>query len=48
LTGSTFVDTEGNPDSLSVGDVNALIVQMEKEMKDSVHQMKELNRDTKQ
>ncbi|GFG38227.1 hypothetical protein Cfor_03826 [Coptotermes formosanus] len=47
LTGSTFVEREGNLDSLSVDDVNALIVQMEKEVKDSVHQMKELNRDTK-
>jgi hypothetical protein len=48
LTGRTFVDSEGNQDSLSVGDVNALIVQMEKELKDSVHQMKELDKDTKQ
>jgi len=47
LTGSTFVDSEGNVDSLSVGDVNALIVQMDKEVKDSVCQMKELNKDTK-
>jgi hypothetical protein len=47
LTGSTFVESEGNLDSLSVDDVNALIVQMQKEVKDSVHEMKELNRDTK-
>jgi hypothetical protein len=47
LTGSTFVDSEGNLDALSVDDMNALIVQMEKEVKDGVHQMKELNKDTK-
>jgi hypothetical protein len=48
LPGSTFVDKEGNLDSFSVGDVNALIAQMEKEVKDSVNQMKELNIDRKQ
>jgi hypothetical protein len=48
LTRSTHVDSEGNLESLSAGDVNALIVQMEKEVKDSVQQMKELNKDTKQ
>jgi hypothetical protein len=48
LPGSTCVDSEGNQDSLSGGEVSALIVQMEKEVKDSVHEMKELNKDTKQ
>jgi hypothetical protein len=32
---------------MPVDDVNALIVQIEKEMKDGIHQMKELNKDTK-
>jgi hypothetical protein len=48
LTGSTFVGSEGNLDALSVDDVNALIVQMKKEVKDVVHQMKELDKDTEQ
>jgi hypothetical protein len=48
LAGSTFVDNEGNLDTLSVGDVNAFISQLEKEVKDSVQQMKELDKDTNQ
>jgi hypothetical protein len=40
------VGTEGSLDSMPVDDVNDLTVQMKKEMKDGVHQMKKLNKDT--
>jgi hypothetical protein len=41
------VDTKGSLDSMSAIDVNDLIVQSEKDMRRSIHQMKDVEEDTK-
>jgi hypothetical protein len=46
LRGSKVVGTDESLDSVPVDDVNAMMVQMKEEMKDDVHQMKKLNKDT--
>jgi hypothetical protein len=42
------VGTERSVDSMPVDDVSALTVEMEKEIKDGVHKMKKLNKDSQQ
>lgn len=47
LNESAVVDTKGSLDSVSANDVNDLIAQTERGMRRSIHQMKDLEKDTK-